>query len=327
MARMKTAIIAGHRGQDGTLLTRLLTEKGYRVIGFDRTELRRDQTVGDTTIDLTDAAAVEKLLDEAGRSEIYYLAAYHSSSEKLTRNESMAELFRCSQAVHVTGLVNFLSAMEKLSPDSRLFYAASSLVFSGRNGETQDELTPFEPIGMYGITKAQGLWLCREFRENRKVFASGGILYNHESHLRRPSFLTAKIIRAAIRIAAGGEEKVQVGNLASRVDWGYAQDYVSAFQAILNLSEPGDYILASGVTHSVEEFINAVFDYFSLDWRNHVEVAPDLLFRQQPIKQGNAAKLERDTGITLARPFPEFVNLLIQDHLEATRLETSSCLL
>jgi len=315
MAPLTTAIIVGYRGQDGSLLANNLAGRGYKVIGIGRGHVSGIH-LDEESLDIRDSNAVKALLERTGPAEIYYLAAYHSSSEKSGVAISATELFSRSQEVHVTGLLAFLAAMEVVSPHSRLFYAASSLVFSGQQGPTQDESTPLEPVGMYGITKAQGMWLCREFRKNN-IFASCGILYNHESHLRPRSFLTSKIIQAAIKIANGGHEKVEVGNLSARVDWGYAPDYVEAFRAVLNLDAPDDFIFASGAAHSVEEFIAAVFGYFSLDWRDHVIVSPNLLFREQPVKQGNAAKLHQQTGIHLARPFNEFVYRLIQDHLAA----------
>jgi len=317
MHSSKTAIIVGHRGQDGTLLSANLSERGYEIIGIGRSESSWGGVVSNRVVDVGDPGIVRQLLGEVGPCDIYYLAAYHSSSERSDAPVSQAELFTQSQAVHVTGLLNFLSAMVEVIPQSRLFYAASSLVFSGKHGEVQDEETPLEPVGMYGITKAQGMWLCREFREKQKIFAACGILYNHESYLRPCSFLTTKIIQAAINIAAGGADKLEVGRLSAKVDWGYAADYVNAFRAILALDSPDDFIMATGKVHSVEQFIEAVFGYFSLDWREHVVVNQGLLFREQPVKRGNPSKLQDRTGIALSRPFSEFVRMLIEDHLQA----------
>lgn len=325
MAKRRTAVIVGHRGQDGTLLAANLLAKGYSVIGIGRTETMCDGTPSDQIIDVTDQDAVKQFLASVGVCEIYYLAAYHSSSEKVGILDSPAELFRRSQAVHVTGLLNVLEAMREVAPESRLFYAASSLVFSGKHGEVQDEDTPLDPVGIYGITKAQGFWLCREFRERHQIFAASGILYNHESSFRPITFLTSKIVRAAIDIAGGGAEKVQVGSLSAKVDWGLASDYVAAFQAILALESPDDFVIATGEAHSVEEFVSAVFQYFSLDWCQHVIVKPALLFREQPVKRGNANKLMKRTGLDLKRPFAEFVSILIEDHLQAKATRASNC--
>jgi GDPmannose 4,6-dehydratase len=313
---MKTAIVVGHRGQDGTYLSNFLRQQNYLVIGFDKYELKWGDTICDKVINLLDYIEIEWLLKATGPTEIYYLAAYHTSSEKSKNTASLYEEYHSSQAVNVNGLVNFLSAMVKFSNESRLFYAASSLIFSGLQGETQNEHTQIEPTGIYGITKAQGLWLCREFREKYGVYASTGILYNHESGIRPASFLTSKIIKAAINISNGKLEKIIVGNLEIRVDWGLAKDYVIAFKEILNLNISSEYIIASGETHSVEEFISEVFDYFSLDWKNYVEVVPDLIFRKALVKRGDVSKLKKHTGLTLSRPFKEFVSLLIQEHLE-----------
>ena len=317
MNSQPTAIIVGHQGQDGTLLSAHLAHKGYRIIGIGRTE-----TVGDgiscyCNIDIENPQAVLQLVEKVGTCEIYYLAACHSSSEKPAGAFSLAELFFRSQAIHVTGLVNFLSAMTRVSPRSRLFYAASSLIYNSKNSHIQDETTPFAPIGIYGITKAQGVWVCREYRKKHNLFVSCGILYNHESHLRPRSFLTAKVIRAAIDIANGFQKHLEIGNLSAMVDWGYAPDLVKAFHAVLALKSPEDFIFATGDTHSVEELLEAVFTYFSLDWRDHVRVNENLLERAHFAKQGDPSRLHARTGISLTRPFEEFINRLIQDHINS----------
>lgn len=316
MTSSKTAVIVGHQGQDGNLLRLNLTCRSYKVIGIGRR----------VTLGLTDSAPINILNVDSVRSflkhvkpdEIYYLAAFHTSSEKAKSPLSQFDLFQHSQDIHVTGLLNFLASIADSSPETRIFYASSSLIFSGNHGEMQDELTPYEPIGMYGITKAQGMWLCREFREKHDIYASCGILYNHESRFRPISYLTSKIIHGAIRISAGRKEKMQVGNLSSRVDWGFAPDYVEAMRSIMQLNEPDDFVIASGFAYTVEEFIFHVFRYFDLDWRQYVEVDPDLLFRQQPVKVGNASKLEEKTGLNLARNLGNFVQLLVEDHLSIT---------
>ena len=320
MDRQKTAIIVGADGQDGTLLTADLEKKGYQIVGISRGHTDWGPFRNGRSVDIQDQNAVRSVMQKCGPSEIYYLAAYHTSSEKTGILLSDAELFRRSQSVHVAGLLNFLEVMADVSPTSRLFYASSSLVFSGRHGDLQDETTPLEPVGMYGITKAQGMWLCKEYREKQKLFASCGILYNHESALRPRSFLTAKIIKTAIEIATGSDKKIEVGNLKAQVDWGYAPDYVAAFEAILGLEEPDDYILATGEAHSVEKFLAVVFGHFGLDWHDHVVISSDILFRLQPTKRGDATKLLNHTGIRLHRPFEEIVHRLIKDHLNAAGL-------
>lgn len=312
MASIKTAIIVGYKGQDGTLLARRLADEGYRIVGVGRNEsILFERTT--TNVDICDLSAVMNLLVTIVPDEIYYLAGYHSSSEKPGKELSTAMLYEKSSRVHVLGLINFLQSIVETGIKTRLFYAASSLIYSGRNGEVQDESTPFDPVGIYGITKAQGVWVCREYRRVHNIFATCGFLYNHESHLRAPTFLSAKIISAAFKIASGSKVKLELGNPDARVDWGYAPDYVNAFKTVLALDTAEDFIFATGETHCVSDFAQLVFNHFSLDWRDHVVINKNLLFRQQPAKSGNPAKLLKMSGVTLHRPLEDLVSRLIGD--------------
>lgn len=312
----KKTIVVGYAGQDGSLLIRDLQNRGDEIIGIGRSGCSYPSTFPPGIIkNITNDKEVCALVRAFQPDEIYYLAAYHTSSEAGGKQSKLHTQFESAQAIHVTGLVNFLSAIVEESPSTRLFYASSSLVFSGENGERQDEATPLTPQGFYGITKAQGMWLCREFRKNHDVFASVGILYNHESCLRTPSFLSAKIIQTAIQISAGANKKLEVGNLSSRVDWGYAKDYVLAFQKILAADKSGDFIVATGEAHTVEEFIKIVFTYFNLDPKRYVVQNKNILLRTPPIKIGNAKKLRNLTGWMPSLDFTEFVIQLTEDHI------------
>lgn len=312
----KRTIVVGHTGQDGTLLVRDLQQRGDEIIGISRSK-RLTITLLPSEIkgDITNKVDVNALMQDFRPDEIYYLAAHHTSSESGGVRATLHEQFESAQSTHVTGLLNFLSAIAEKSPSTRLFYASSSLVFSGENGEIQDETTPLTPQGFYGITKAQGMWLCREVRSHHNVFASVGILYNHESCLRPPGFLSAKIIQTAIRISQGSKEKLEIGNLSSKVDWGYAKDYVSAFQKILAADRPGDFIVATGEAHTVEEFIHIVFNYFGLDPNSYVVENKKILSRTPPVKIGDAQKLRNMTGWKPSLGYTEFVIQLIEDHL------------
>lgn len=311
----KRTIVVGHAGQDGSLLVGDLQKRGDQVIGIGRSSSIFPAGFPPNFIkDITNAKEVYQAVRLFQPDEIYYLAAYHTSSEAGATQAPLHKQFESAQAIHVTGLVNCLSAIVDESPTTRLFYASSSLVFSGENGERQDETTPLTPQGFYGITKAQGMWLCREFRKNHKVFASTGILYNHESHLRALGFLSAKIIKAAIRISKGYPEKLEVGNLSSRVDWGYAKDYVLAFQKILAADSPNDFIVATGESHTVEEFIDIVFNYFNLNPDKHVVENKNILTRKPSIKIGDASKLRSVTAWAPSLNYTDFVIQLIKDH-------------
>ena len=310
----KTAIIVGHKGQDGSLLSNSLINKGYNVVGIGRKETTLKSKPVYPFVDILDAESVYRLLDNTGPAEIYYLAAFHSSSENQKSIASSANCYRMAHAVHVEGLLNFLS-YKRITEGYRLFYASSSLVFSGSDGLIQNEDTKIDPVGIYGITKSQGMFLIKEFRERNQVYATIGILYNHESHLRPLQFLTAKIIHAAISISKGNNMIIDIGDPAAMVDWGYAPDYVEAFRSLLSLNEPDDFIMATGEAHSIEELLDIVFNYFSLDWRAHVNINEKILFRRQPNKIGDSSKLLNKTGIRLRRPFKEFVHILINDHI------------
>lgn len=314
----KKTIVVGHGGQDGSLLVDDLQKRGDQVIGIGRLScIFPTGFPPDAIKDITNAKDVYQTVRLFQPDEIYYLAAYHTSSEAGAAQAPLHRQFESAQAIHVTGLINFLSAIVEESPATRLFYASSSLVFSGENGERQDETTSLTPEGFYGITKSQGMWLCREFRKIHKVFASTGILYNHESHLRAPGFLSAKIIKAAIRISEGSPEKLEVGNLSSHVDWGYAKDYVLAFQKILAADSPDDFIVATGESHTVKEFIDIVFNYFNLNPDKHVVENKNILTRKPPIKIGNASKLRSVTAWAPSLNYPDFVIQLIKDHQAA----------
>ncbi len=299
-------------------MSQQLQRSGCDVIGVSRDRVRKnDQPYEISSINLADRDRINDLVGACQPEEIYYLAAHHTSSEGIRELSGFHSEFLRSQEVHVTGLLNFLSAIVNLNSKSKLFYASSSLVFSGEDGEVQDELTPLRPQGIYGITKAQGMWLCREFRARQGVFASAGILYNHESSLRPAHFLTTRVIHTAMRISAGSEEQLEIGDLSSRVDWGYAADYVSAFRSILALAKPEDFIVASGEAHTVEEFVGITFNYFGLNVNEYVVSNPELLQRRQPVKIGNPEKLKRLTAWQPSRNFGDFVVRLIEDHIAA----------
>ena len=312
---VKKTIVVGYAGQDGSLLVRDLQKRGDEIIGIGRSSSIFPFGFPTNVIKhITNLQEVYELVRLFKPDEIYYLAAYHVSSEASAIQVSFHTQFESAQAIHVTGLVNCLSAIVDESPDTRLFYASSSLVFSGENGERQDESTPFSPQGFYGITKTEGIHLCREFRKNHKVFASSGILYNHESHLRAPDFLSAKIIKTSIRISEGSKEKLEVGNLSSRVDWGYANDYVLAFQKILAANNPDDFIVATDESHTVKEFIDIVFNYFNLNPDKYVVENQNILTRKPLVKIGDASKLRSVTGWAPSLNYHNFVIQLIKDH-------------
>jgi GDPmannose 4,6-dehydratase len=280
---MSRALVIGAHGQDGTLLTSFFKARGWEVDG-----------VGKEDLDVCRPDSVKTVLAR-GYQHIYYLAAYHHSSQDLAVPGDR-ELYEKSSEVHVVGLINFLEGIRSLSPASRIFYAASSLVFGSPAQEPQNENTPFAPLCIYGITKTSGIHLCRFYREKHGVLASSGILFNHESSLRQRKFVIPKIIHSAIAISRGSSDKLHLGDLSARVDWGYAPDYVDAMYRILCLDQPEDFVIATGETHSVQEVVEIVFTALGLDWRDHVVESPSILTRQRTALRGDSSKLHKATG-------------------------------
>jgi GDPmannose 4,6-dehydratase len=242
---------------------------------------------------------------------IYYLAAYHHSAEDPLLGD-VATLFRRSFEVHVTGLIHFLEAMRTRSPATRLFYAASSHIFGQPDAPTQSEQTPCAPQCPYGITKAAGLHACRYYRRTHNLFASVGILYNHESPYRREAFVSQKIIRAAVAIAAGKQERIVLGDLSARIDWGWAPDFVDAMTRVLALPKADDFVIATGQSHSVQEFAQIALESLGLDWRNHVVEDPSLLTKQRRSLVGDSSKLREATGWEPSVSFRQMVELLLE---------------
>lgn len=319
MLNPKKSIIVGCLGQDGVLLTEALRWRGDDILGIARESSVAHGTVpAFDAINVFDRRRVRDVLERFRPDEVYYLAAHHVSSEAAMHKTPLLDEFDAAHAAHVVGPMNFLEAMVEVAPKARFFYASSSLVFSGENGEVQDECTHLSPQGVYGITKVQGMYACREYRRLHGLYASVGILYNHESHLRARQFLTAKIIKTAIRISKGSDEKLIVGSLSSRVDWGYARDYVNAFVKILSAENPGDYVVATGEAHTVNEFVELVFEYLGLNPKLYVSEHPQILTRAPLVKIGDSRKLRKITGWAPTYSFSEFVRQLVEDHLSCS---------
>jgi GDPmannose 4,6-dehydratase len=319
------AIIVGDRGQDGTLLRLSLEKQGIQVLGISRRHLSSTNsipTLGDA-FSVINTQQVSALIASQKPREVYYLAAHHVSSEQDGLDNSPAEYEKFHQ-VHVVGLLNFLWAIRNHSPNSRLFYAASSLVYSGIDGPIQSEESLLSPTGFYGLTKAQGILICRDFRHTYNIFVTTGILYNHESVYRSDRFLSKKLIKAALRISMGLQSEVKVGDLSAEIDWGYAPDYVAAFQMALRNDTPDDFIVASGESHSVAEFAQLVFEYFDLDYTKYVTEDRSILKRNALRKTGNNTKLKELTGWVPTLGFKCMVRQLICDYMASTPIITAT---
>jgi len=308
---MKRAIIVGADGQDGRILFDRLRNEGCAVLGIARTSVRSTEPSAPVSIDITNRDRVQATVAEWQPDEVYYLAAFHHSSQDSVGGDTGA-LFEKSHAVHVRGLLNFLDAIKEARSATRLFYAASSLVFGKAGADVQDERTPMNPNCIYGITKASGIHCCRFYRTACGIHASTGILYNHESAYRKENFVSQKIIRGAREIAAGKRDRLTLGDLSAKIDWGYAPDFVDAMVRILSLPEPDDFIVATGQAHTVLEFVEIAFGRLGLDWKAHVVEDRSLLQRKRSVLIGDASKLRAATGWKPSVTFEGIVERLLE---------------
>ena len=301
-------MIVGADGQDGFYLNELLARQGCTVTGLTR---------GGST-DILKRDEVFALMERVKPDEVYYLAAFHHSAEdkELESNDSL--LFERSYAVHVQGLLHFLDAIAHVSPNTKLFYAASSHVFGAPATQPQTEATPLEPTGVYGITKTMGIHCCRYFRRERGVFAAVGILYNHESLRRARKFLSQKIVRGVLEFQKDTSKKVVLGDLGATVDWGYAPDYVEAMTRILALPLADEFIVATGRPHTVEDFLRIACEHVGVNWRDCTQTKPGLLTKKPVVLVGDSSKLRRATGWKPSVSFEEMIHLLVEDARQQT---------
>jgi GDPmannose 4,6-dehydratase len=314
----KRIVVVGASGQDGRLLTERLNLEGHQVFGVERTRLTSTRPLADRlppSLDISNAEATRAVLTTIQPDEIYYLAAFHHSSEEL--DEDVPTLLARSQAVHVTGLVNVLETVRRSTPACRTFYAASSHVFGTPEATVQNERTPFEPRTMYSITKTAGIHASRFYRERYGVHVSVGILYNHESRYRAAKFLSQKVVqgaRAAVAAKrAGRVTKLALGDLTAVVDWGYAPDYMDAAIRMLTRDKSDDFVVATGVPHTVADFAQIAFAHLGLDWREHVEQASGIVRRQGATLIGDSTKLRSATGWHPSVSFEEMIGLLLRN--------------
>ncbi len=294
----KTALICGVSGQDGSYLAQLLVHKGYQVHGTARDAqvttfpnlimLGIRELVTCHSMALNDFRSVLQVLAKVQPDEVYNLAG--QSSVGLSFDQPVETLESIS-----IGTLNLLEVIRFLGVPVRLYNAGSSECFGNTDGQPADESTPFRPRSPYAVAKATAFWEVANYREAYNLFACTGILFNHESPLRPERFVTQKIIKAAKRIAAGSDEKLHLGNISISRDWGWAPEYVEAMWLMLQQAEPDDYVIATGETNTLENFVAAAFAVFNLDWQRHL-VSDPLLLRPSEIvvSCGNPAKAEKN---------------------------------
>lgn len=308
---MKQALIVGSKGQDGRLLGKLLIGKGYGVTGLSRQALEYADGRCSPPIDLADTLGVEELLRATPFDEVYYLAAFHHSAQQAS-SFSPRQIWAASMAVNATGPVTFLEAIRRHAPSTRFFYAGSCLAFGNVDQCPQNEDTCQRPACVYGISKAAGAQGVRLYRDTYGVFASAGILYNHESHLRPSHYLSRKIVNGAWRISQGLERELVLADLNARADWGYAPDFVDGFWKTLQAALPDDYVLATGETRSVMDWVEKAFALARLDWQEHVREDAGLCVRKRPSYVGDFSRINTQCGWTPTTNFDRMVELMFE---------------
>jgi GDPmannose 4,6-dehydratase len=330
----KRALITGITGQDGSYLAELLLDKGYEVHGL----VRRSSTFGTQRIehlyrdvhdierplhlhhgDMADGNGLARVIREVRPTEVYNLAAQSHVRVSFDQPTYTADV----TAVGVLRLLEAIRDVQDANGMAIRFYQASSSEMYGQVVETpQRETTPFHPRSPYGVAKVYGHWITVNYRESYGLHASCGILFNHESPRRGETFVTRKITRAATRIKLGLQQKLYLGNLDARRDWGFAGDYVEAMWLMLQQAEPDDYVIAMDETHSVREFCEKAFGRLDLDYRDFIEIDPRY-FRPAEVDLllGTAEKARRQLGWRPRVSFDELVEMMVDADLELARRE------
>ena len=322
----KIALITGITGQDGSYLSELLLEKGYIVHGIVRRtsnllrsrieHLRQDEKIYGRRLflhygDLADATTLRRILDHVQPTELYHLAGQSHVGLSFEIPEST-----CEEAGMAT--LRLLEIVRSQPQPLRLYHASSSEIFGNACEVPQTESTPLQPTSPYGCAKAFATQLARVYRESYGLFVCNGILYNHESPRRGENFVTRKIARAAARIARNLDSELVLGNMESQRDWGRAKDYVQAMWLMLQHETADDYVVATGETHSVGEFVQAAFAVVALPWEKYVKHDPSFDRPTEPRRLvGNADKIRKTLGWKPVGTFPQLVREMVEAELAA----------
>jgi GDPmannose 4,6-dehydratase len=329
----RRALITGITGQDGSYLAELLLDKGYEVYGLIRRSssfntgridhLYKDPHDFDVRLhlihgDLQDASALSRVIREIKPEEIYNLGAQSHVRVSFDTPEYTGD---------VTGLgsVRLLEAIRESGTSPRYYQASSSELFGKVHETPQSETTPFHPRSPYAAAKAYSYYITQNYRESFGMFACNGILFNHESPRRGETFVTRKITRAATRIRMGLQEKLYLGNLDAKRDWGFAGDYVEAMWLMLQAETPDDFVIATGETYSVQQFLEETFQMLGLDWRDHVKTDPRYLRPAEvDLLLGDASKARRELGWTPKVSFSELVRMMVESDMALANVEADA---
>jgi GDPmannose 4,6-dehydratase len=329
MTELKRALITGITGQDGSYLTELLLEKGYAVHGVVRRtsnllrsrieHLRGDESIYGSRLflhygDLSDGTTLRRIFAQVQPAEVYHLAGQSHVGLSFDIPEST-----CEEVAMAT--LRLLEISRDQTQPLRFYHASSSEIFGHAADAPQTEETPLRPASPYGCAKAFATQLARVYRQAYGLFVCNGILYNHESPRRGENFVTRKIARAVARISRGHESELVLGNLSARRDWGHARNYVEAMWMMLQHSQPNDYVVATGETHSVADFVEAAFAVVDLPWQQYVKQDASLERPSEPAQLvGCSAKIRQTLGWKPAATFADLVREMVEAELAAFAL-------
>jgi GDPmannose 4,6-dehydratase len=309
---MKTALITGITGQDGSYLAEFLLDKGYQVVGMVRrtstTNFDRIRHIQERLV-LTQGDLLD-IMKKYQPDEIYNLAA-QSFVPTSWRQPVLTGEFTA------LGVTRMLDAMRMVVPEARFYQASSSEMFGKVREVPQNERTPFYPRSPYGVAKVYGHWITVNYRESYELFASSGILFNHESPRRGLEFVTRKVTHGAARAKLGLAEELLMGNLDAQRDWGFAGDYVRAMWLMLQQDGPEDFVVATGLTHSVRELLDTAFGHLDLDYRDYVKV-DERFIRPADVDQlvGDATKARKELGWEPEVDFKELIEMMVDSDME-----------
>ncbi|MCY8939159.1 GDP-mannose 4,6-dehydratase [Peribacillus frigoritolerans] len=315
---MKTALITGITGQDGSYLAELLLDQGYKVYGLKRRTATPNleniksliNEIDFISGDLRDITSLTEAVQLAKPDEVYNLAAQSFVGDSWRQPIYTGE-------VTGLGVTNMLEAIRQAKPDARFYQASSSEMFGKVLETPQKETTPFYPRSPYGVAKVYGHWITVNYRESYNMYACSGILFNHESPRRGIDFVTRKITDAVAKIKLGFQNKLHLGNIDSKRDWGFAGDYVKAMWLMLQQDEPDDYVIATGETHTVKEFVEIAFEHVGLNWKEHVVQDPQFMRPAEvDILLGDSSKAKQKLKWEPQINFEQLVKMMVDQDLE-----------
>ena len=322
----ETALITGITGQDGTYLAQLLINRGYSVFGLVRGQNNpRLAAVAELCPglefvegDLLDQSSLIAALETCQPTEVYNLGAISFVGLSFKQAVLTGEITGL-------GVTRMLEAIRTVNPDIRFYQASSSEMFGKVRESPQTELTAFHPRSPYGVAKVYGHYITVNYRESYGMFACSGILFNHESPRRGVEFVTRKITTGIARIKLGLQNQLALGNLDSKRDWGFAGDYVEAMHLMLSQTEPDDYVIATGETHSIREFLELAFSHAGLDWKEHV-TSDQRFFRPAEVDHliGNASKARLKLGWSPTTSFAELTKMMVESDMAAQKRALSA---